>query len=167
MLIGFNLFDGDAGAMERQAVACDALCALAGIEAVNVQFTDHDSRLDARFETLATLTTDSTTVTDSVGRRKPIAVEMFDVLASAAAARGHHYFAYINADIIVTHALVNAVQRGARDTYAISRCDVGREGSDRMITAGQDMFVVSVRWWDPNRVRFPPYILGAACWNNV
>ena len=39
--------------------------------------------------------------------------------------------------------------------------------AQQMITAGQDMFVVSVRWWDRNRVRFRPYILGEACWDNV
>ena len=167
MLIGLNLFDGDACAMERQAAACDALCALAGIEAVNVQFLHGDSRVDPRFETLAALATDSTLVTGSMGRRKPIAVEMFDVLASAAAARSHHYFAYINSDIVVTRALVNAVQGGARDTYAISRCDIGGEAGDRMITAGQDMFVVSVPWWGRNRGRFRSYILGEACWDNV
>ena len=167
MLIGLSLFDGDAGAMERQEAACEALCALAGIEAVNVQFTHGESRRDPRFETLAALATDSTIVTRSAGRRKPISVEMFDVLAAAAVARGHDYFAYINSDIVVTRALVNAVQRGARDTYAISRCDVGGEAGDRMITAGQDMFAVSVRWWGDNRVRFRPYILGEACWDNV
>jgi hypothetical protein len=138
---------------------------LAGIEAVNVQFTDGDSRVDPRFETLAALATDSAIITGSAGRRKPIAVEMFDVLASAAAARGHYYFAYMNSHIVVTPALVNAVQRCARDTYAISRCDVGGGAGDRMITAGQDMFAVSVRWWDRNRVR--AYILGEACRDNV
>src|SRR5688500_5273347 len=29
------------------------------------------------------------------------------------------------------------------------------------------MFVVSVRWWQHNRSRFRPYILGEACWDNV
>ena len=36
-----------------------------------------------------------------------------------------------------------------------------------MVTAGQDMFVVSVQWWQRNRSRFRPYILGEACWDNV
>jgi hypothetical protein len=167
LLIGLSLFDGDAGAMERQAAACDALCELEGVEAVNVQFAHGASRQEPRLPTLAALHRDSTAVTCSAGRRKPIADEMFDVLASAAADRGHVYFAYINSDIIVTPALVGAVRRAGWNTYAVSRCDVGGDEGDRIITAGLDMFVVSVEWWRRHRTRFRPYILGDPCWDNV
>ena len=153
--------------MERQAAACDALCALEGVEAVNVQFADGASQQEPRLATLKALHRDSTAVTGAAGRRKPIADEMFDVLASAAADRGHACFAYINSDIIVTPALVGAVRCAGRDTYAVSRCDVRGVEGDRMITAGQDMFVVSVEWWRRHRARFRPYILGDACWDNV
>lgn len=153
--------------MERQAGACDALCALDNVEAVNIQFAHGASRQEPRLTTLTALQRDSTAVTGSAGPRKPIALEMFDVLASAAADRGHSYFGYINSDIIVTPALMAAVRRCGRDTYAVSRCDVGGEAGDQMITAGQDMFVVSVEWWRSHRTRFRPYILGDACWDNV
>lgn len=167
MLIGLNLFDGDAGAMERQAAACEALAALDGIETVNVQFERGHRREAPRITTLARLAADSTVVTGSSGRRKPIALEMFDVLAAAAGARRCRYFAYINSDIVVTPALVQAVHEAGKETYAVSRCDVGGGESGRIITAGQDMFVVSVEWWTRNRARFRPYILGEACWDNV
>ena len=167
MLIGLNLFDGDAGAIKRQAAACEALAALDGIEIVNVQFERGHRREAPGITTLAQLVADSTVVTGSSGRRKPIALEMFDVLAAAADARRCQKFAYINSDVVVTPALVQAVRKAGKETYAVSRSDVGGGESGRMVTAGQDMFVVSVEWWRRNRARFRPYILGEACWDNV
>jgi len=167
MLIGLNLFDGDAGSIRRQAAACEALISLDGVDAVNLQFARGERRTHPAIRTVATLARDSTAVTGSIGRRKPLADECFDVLAAEAAAGSHRYFAYINSDIIVTRALVDEVARRSHDTYAVSRCDVGEEAADKMMTAGQDMFVVSVRWWQRNRTRFRPYIVGDACWDNV
>jgi hypothetical protein len=168
VLIGLNLFNGDAGAMKRQSAACDALLALEGVVPLNVQFEDgNDSCSDPRLTSLPWLASDSIQATGSNRGRKPIASEMFDTLAAAAQARGLRYFAYINSDIVVTRALVEHVQRRSKETYVVSRCDVGDRGGDRMITAGQDMFVVSVNWWQRNRSRFRPYILGEACWDNV
>jgi hypothetical protein len=167
MLIGLNLFDGDDGALQRQSAACDALVTLDGVEPVNIQFARGGVREDPRIATRRALTIDSEQLTGSIGRRRPVAREMFDVLATAAAGGGHRYFAYINSDIVVTGALVNEVGREPRETYAVSRCDVGGEAPSRLITSGQDMFVVAVRWWQQNRARFRPYILGEACWDNV
>jgi hypothetical protein len=167
LLIGLHVFDGDQVAMKRQAAACEALAALDGIEAVNLQFTQNYLREDPRIPTLTNLVIDSTVLTRSPGRVKPIALEMFDQLAAAADARRCRYFAYINSDIIVTPALVRVVQSGDKETYAVSRCDVGGDEGNRIVTSGQDMFVVSVRWWLTNRARFRPYILGEACWDNV
>jgi hypothetical protein len=167
MLVGLSLHEGDEDAVRRQSAACAALVGLDGIEAVNLQFTTGAPQSDSRLPTIRALSIDSAQTTGSSGRRKPIASEMFDVLSSEAAARSHRYFAYINADIVVTRALVDEVARGGRETYAVSRCDVGLGAPDRMVTSGQDMFVVSVSWWQRNRLRFRPYILGEACWDNV
>jgi hypothetical protein len=167
MLIGLSLHEGDQDAVRRQSAACAALVGLDGIEAVNLQFTSGASLSDSRLPTLRALNTDSTQMAGSSGRRKPIAREMFDVLSSEAAARSHRYFAYINADIVVTRALVHEIGCGGRESYAVSRCDVGPGTPDRMVTSGQDMFVMSVSWWQRNRLRFRPYILGEACWDNV
>lgn len=153
--------------MRRQAAACEALATLDGIKAVNLQFTQRYLRQDPRISTLKTLAVDSTVVTRSPGRVKPIALEMFDQLAAAAEVNRCRYFAYINSDIIVTPALVQLVQSGDKETYAVSRCDVGGAEDDCIVTSGQDMFVVSVQWWQSNRVRFRPYVLGEACWDNV
>jgi hypothetical protein len=95
---------------------------------------------------------------------------MFDVLAEAAASRRCRYFAFINSDIAVTQAAVDAVQRHARDTYALSRCDIGAPdgaGVSPPVTAGLDMFVVDVAWWRRHRRRFRDYVVGEACWDNV
>jgi hypothetical protein len=166
MLIGLNLFDGDEGAMRRQNAACEALLALGGVEVVNLQFAHGERRTHPTIRTVAKLSLDSTVVTGSRGRRKPLADECFDVLAVEAADRSHRSFAYINSDIIVTQALVDEVERHSRDTHAVSRCDIGG-GADRMVTAGQDMFVVAVAWWRRHRSRFRSYIVGDACWDNV
>jgi hypothetical protein len=167
LLIGLHAFDGDHAAMKRQAAACEALASLDGIEAVNLQFTQRYLRHAPGLATLTKLVADSIVVTGSSGRVKPIALEMFDELAAAADARRCRYFAYINSDIIVTPALVRLVQSGGKETYAVSRCDVGGDAGDQVVTSGQDMFVVSVGWWQSNRARFRPYILGEACWDNV
>jgi hypothetical protein len=167
MLIGLNLFDGDAAAIRRQIAACEALISLDRVDVVNLQFADGEGRTHPAIRTVAKLSGDSTVVTGSSGRRKPMADECFDVLAAEAAARSHRCFAYLNSDIIVTPALLDEVARESHDTYAVSRCDVGGEAADRMVTAGQDMFVVSVSWWRRNRTRFRPYIVGDACWDNV
>ena len=167
MLVGLSLYEGDEDAVRRQSAACAALVGLDGVEAVNLQFTSGASQSDSRLPTLRALNTDSTQITGSSRRRKPIAREMFDVLSSEAASRSHRYFAYINADIVVTPALVHEIGCGGRESYAVSRCDVGPGTPDRMVTSGQDMFVVSVSWWQHNRLRFRPYILGEACWDNV
>jgi hypothetical protein len=166
MLIGLNLFDGDASATRRQAAACEALTSLEGVDVVNLQFAGGGPTHPA-IRTVAKLSRDSTVITGASGRRKPLADECFDLLASEAAARSHRCFAYLNSDIIVTPALVEEVERRPHDTYAISRCDVGGEAADAMVTAGQDMFVVSVSWWRRHRTRFRPYIIGDACWDNV
>jgi hypothetical protein len=167
MLIGLSVYDGDQEAVRRQSAACEALAGLEGIEAVNLQFARGQARSVSAMPVLSVLTADSAQVTRSSGRRKPIAREMFDVLAAEAAARGHRYFAYINSDIVVTRDLVDEVERRGMETYAVSRCDIGGGAPGEMVTAGQDMFVVSVAWWRHNRSRFRPYILGDACWDNV
>jgi hypothetical protein len=91
MLIGLNLFDGDAGSIRRQAAACEALISLDGVDAVNLQFARGERRTHPAIRTVATLARDSTAVTGSIGRRKPLADECFDVLAAEAAAGSHRY----------------------------------------------------------------------------
>jgi hypothetical protein len=167
IVIGLNLYDGDPGAMRRQAAAADALAALDGVEPVNLQFAHGERTTHAALRTVARLVRDSALVTGAAGRRKPLADECFDVLAAEAVVRSCRHFAFINSDIIVTPALVGDIGRRPHDTYAVSRCDVGGDAPDRMMTAGQDMFVISVRWWQRHRMRFRSYIVGDACWDNV
>jgi hypothetical protein len=169
MLIGINLYDGDVASNRRQQAACAALRRLSSVEALNVQFRTGPQTVAAGMETLAVLEQDSLGVCSAQGRRKPLTREIIDACATAAAARGHRYFAYINSDIIVMPAAVETVEREGRATYAMSRQDVdpvdGAPGP--VMTAGLDMFAWSVDWWTRNRGRFRSYVVGDACWDNV
>jgi hypothetical protein len=176
VLIGLQAYPADAETARRQRRAASALLGLAGVEAVNLQFRHGPQVAVYGMDCAAVLVRDSLAQTGAPGLRKPMAPEIFDVLADLAARRGHRYFAYINADIVVTPAAVTAVRDLARETYAVSRGDVDAVLSAparvappdaTIMTAGQDMFVVEVEWWRRNRSRFRPYVVGEALWDNV
>jgi hypothetical protein len=120
---------------------------------------------------LPALLGDSVTAAGPGGRRKPLTREFFDVLSRVATARGHHYFAFVNSDVLVLPAALEALAREVRQTYAISRHDIDRLDGDvarsTLLTAGIDMFVVSAEWWRRHCRRFRPYVIGDACWDNV
>jgi len=173
VLIGLQLFDGDRASNRRQKLAVEALLGLKGVVPVNLQFRVGTVCEHAGVETAAVLVDDSVRTTMAAPgtvRRKPIAREIFDVLASLAGARGFEYFACINADILVTPDALASIAENRCQTYAISRADVGdaaRPEAPKLLTAGQDMFVVRVEWWRLNRWRFRPYIMGEMCWDVV
>lgn len=168
MLIGMNLYEGDAASIRRQQAAIAALTGLARVEAVNLQFRTGQQTLSDGMETLPVLDQDSLSVCGSGGRRKPMTKEIVDACANAAAARGHRYFGYINSDIVVLSEAIEVIEREGRATYAISRQDVEPDGcAGPMMTHGLDMFVWSVDWWVRNRRRFRSYVAGDACWDNV
>jgi hypothetical protein len=171
MLIGLQLYDADAVTAARQTRAVDALCRLAGVEGLNLQFKDGPQATSTSLENVPVLSGDSIGATGTPGKRKPLAREVFDVLAVRAAAGGHRRFAFINADIIVTAAAVAEVDRLDRESYVISRSDVDDVDRDAPsglpMSAGLDMFVVSTAWWPKNRRRFRQYIVGETCWDNV
>lgn len=170
MLVGMHIYDGDAAAMRRQQVAVAALARLPGLEGVNVQFQTEPWAALPGIETRKVLTQDSLIAAGPGGRRKPLTRELLDVFADIAAARGHRYFAYINSDIVILPAAIEIVERQPRQTYAICRHDVDRvdeQSGGTLLTAGVDMFVLSVNWWRRHRRRFRPYVLGNACWDNV
>jgi hypothetical protein len=170
MLVGMHIYNGDAGAMRRQQAAVSALARLSGVEGLNVQFRAGLSAALPGIETMAALDQDSMTTVSLAGRRKPLTRELFEVFASVAADRGHRYFAYINSDIIVLPAVLDAVERLARETYAVSRHDVDHAADAKdgtLLTSGLDMFVLSCDWWQRHRRRFRSYVVGDACWDNV
>jgi hypothetical protein len=174
MLIGFQTYDADAVTSRRQRLAGEALLRLAGVTPLNVQFRDGAVSTFPEIETAAVLTGDSRSATGApVGTipRKPLAREMFDALAGRAAEGGHRYFAFINADIVVTPAAIREIHRLGRESYVISRSDVDDLASgtpDALpMTAGLDMFVVTTAWWQAHGSRFRPYIIGETCWDSV
>jgi hypothetical protein len=174
MLIGFQTFDADAVMLRRQRLAGEALLRLDGVTPLNVQFRDGAAAAFPGIETAAVLLGDSLSATGAPAgtiRRKPIAREVFDVLASRAVAGGHRYFAFINADIVVTPAAIREIERRGRESYVISRSDVSdlasRTPDGSPMTAGLDMFVVSATWWQAHAGRFRPYVIGETCWDCV
>ena len=146
----------------------DALGELRDVAAVDLQWSaEPDKRPWIR--TLPALRRDSTSITGRDGRAKPIAREVFDVLAALAERGGHRYFLFFNSDLIVTQAAVDRIVREGRDGYAFSRLDVGGPGggAPTIMTYGLDAFAFDVGWWRAHRRRFRPYILGEALWDNV
>src|SRR5262245_26474575 len=114
--------------MRRQRAAVDAVTALNGVTPINLQWTgEEDARKETDMETLAILRHDSRTVTGLPLRRKPIMPEIFDALAAAASERGCRYFAFYNADIIVTQSAIDAIADGGRQAYGFSRMDFDGE----------------------------------------
>jgi hypothetical protein len=167
--IGTQFYPAEGDTERRQARARASLLALEDIVPVNLQFVDERYTLDG-FRTLPVLRQDSRTVTGTAGgARKPIVSEMFDALAGVARAEGCRYFAYLNADIIVTPAAIRRVLNGDGDGYAFSRMDVDpATGAELGVQIfGLDMFVVDTAWWSRERRRFRPYIAAAGCWDNV
>lgn len=166
--IGSQFYPAEGDAERRQARARAALLALDGVLPINLQFVDEGFRPEG-FLTLPVLKTDSRTVTGAAGVRKPIVAEMFDALADAAERHGCRYFAYLNADIVVTPAALERVRAGDLDGCGFSRVDVdGATGAELGVQVfGLDMFAFDAGWWTRERRRFRPYIAGEMCWDNV
>jgi hypothetical protein len=171
MVIGLQLYDGDAVTVERQQRAADALARLPGVEAVNLQFRHGPQTSHPDIETVPALALDCRHVTGAAGRPKPLTREVFDVLSDLARRRGHVRFAFINSDIVVTEEAVRSVERLDRAALVISRSDVDGWGPEHTpsdpMTAGLDMFAVATDWWAVHAPRFRHYVIGEACWDNV
>lgn len=171
MLIGLQLFDGDAASNRRQRLAVEALVRQPDVQTVNLQFQEGEPCVAPELETIPLLARDAIQVTRAAIRRKPITRELFDALATLAGARGLDHFAFLNSDVIVTPRLFDTVRAAGRDSYAIARADVDdatmSDSVPVMLTAGHDMFVVSVDWWRRESRRFRPYIVGDMGWDVV
>lgn len=170
VLIGLQLYDADPASGRRQRAAAEALMALPGVESVNLQFRDGPAFEFPGMATAAVLERDSLQATGTPGRRRPLMNEVFEALWRAAAAGRHRYFAFVNADIVVTPAAVDLVERLEQEAYAIGRSDVDditRPVPGPVLSAGIDMLVISPPWWQRHRNRFRPYIVGEGCWDVV
>jgi hypothetical protein len=170
LVLGTHLYPASGDAERRQQRAVAALRTLRGVDLVNLQFSRTDRRLAPEgLVTLDALAQDSTTIAGEAGVRKPVVSELFDRLAAYAESRGRRYFAFLNSDIVVTQAAVDAVAASGRDAVVFSRMDVER-GSGRELginVYGTDMFAVDAAWWRRHRAIFRPYVVGEGCWDNV
>ena len=119
------------------------------------------------FETLRALESDSNRVTGRSGPRKPIVSEMFDVLARRALEEGCPYFAYVNADTVLSRGALERIGADGADAYLLARTDIGSGRPPGMLVAGMDGFAINAFWWISNRWRFRPYLLGEPVWDTV
>jgi hypothetical protein len=157
--LGTQLYEGGADAGRRQQRAVDALVRIRGVTGLNLQWIDEVHEHPA-LETVAVLRQDSRTITGLPVRRKPIMPELFDALADAASFRACRYFGFFNADIVVTQAAIDAIEREGKETYGFSRMDFDETGRDLgLMPDGLDMFVFTVDWWRRERRRFRAYVL--------
>jgi hypothetical protein len=168
IVVGTQFYDARGEAAVRQQRARAALLALDRVVRVNVQFVGDDHIVDG-FRAVPLLRQDSRTVTHGAGVPKPIASEMFDVLATVARETGSRYFAYLNADVEVAPEAIEYIHAGDRTAYAFCRVDVDPTTQQRLGIQpyGADMFAIDVDWWTRERRRFRPYITGEMCWDNV
>jgi len=168
LLIGTHTFAAEGDSARRQAAGVASLCALGGVEIVNVQFERRPHHADG-LPTLPVLRGTSNDIAGRSGPTKPIMSEMFDALAAHAASRNLASFCFTNADIIFSQDAVEWMLSAPRDAFVLSRQDFdGRTGTPAtMEVAGTDVFAISTRWWAANRTRFRPYIAGEGGWDNV
>jgi hypothetical protein len=168
MLIGTHTFAAAGEAGRRQAAAVDSLQALRSVDLVNLQLAraPHDV---PGIPTLAVLTRTSNDVTGLHGLVKPLMSEMFDALATEAAARGQPYFCFTNGDIHVTQGAVDWMLEAQKQAYVLSRDDVDAAtgGSHGTLLYGIDVIAIAIDWWRQNRMRFRDYIIGEFAWDNV
>jgi glycosyltransferase involved in cell wall biosynthesis len=169
VLIGVHAHPATGETERRQRAALAALAALDGVRRVNLQFASAACPvIDADgFETMRMMQTDSTSVTGHAGIRKPIASEVFDLLARRALEEGSRYFVYVNADTALAQSAVDRIAAGDADAYVLARTDVGGGRPPDVLLSGSDGFAVSPLWWVSNGRRFRPYIIGEAVWDNV
>jgi hypothetical protein len=155
--LGSNFYPSGEDDQRRQRAARDSWRNLPDVDLVDLQFESDPDRLEIPgFRRVEKLRQDSVRITGLAGKRKPVASEVFDLLAQEALAAGNELFAFSNADIILTPEM-------------IARMDFdGETGADgEIIYQGQDTFVLDAQWWMENRRRFRPYILGESSWDNV
>jgi hypothetical protein len=95
--------------------------------------------------------------------------EMFDALATEAAARGQPYFCFTNGDILVSQDAVDWVLEAQKQAYLFSRedFDAATGGSQGMLLYGIDVIAIATDWWRQHRTRFRDYIVADSIWDNV
>ena len=168
MLIGTHTFAARGDGARRQEAGVSSMRALQRVELVNVQFALEPHHMPG-VETLAVLTRTSNSVSRRSGPMKPIMSDIFDVLAQEASRRGHRYFAFTNADILISQKAVDWMLEANLETYVFSREDFDETTGQAkgMELAGTDVFVCTTAWWAQHRHRFRPYIAAEGVWDNV
>jgi hypothetical protein len=169
ILLGTNYYEAGADEDRRQLQSALHLSALSDVAPANLQWHDEPyERLAQHVRTVSVLRRDAREATGYNGRRKPLATEVFDALAKIARVDGHHYFGFLNADILVTQQAVDAILSGGRETYVFSRTDIDSQGQPLgLMLYGMDMFVCRVDVWPGVRRKLRPYIIGEQCFDNV
>ncbi len=170
LLLGTRFYEADSvDGNRRQQNSIESLRRLQDVRLVNLQFDpDPQRRIVEGFAEARRLKSTAHSVTGNAGPIKPLANEVFGVLAEMAAEFECEYFGFLNADIQVTQQVLDMVRKGRYEAYIFSRTDVSAGNNHRHVNVyGTDLFVVQQAWWTRWKGRFRPYILGEACWDNV
>jgi hypothetical protein len=168
LLLGTSVSGKPGDTARREAAAQASLAALrpGGTECLNLSFVDEPAA-DMLLPQRRALTQDAPGVSGVAGARKPLVLEMLDVLAAEASARGIPRIGLVNGDIVVPPAAIARLVALDCPAVAISRTDVGGGGPDAEMLQGVDMFVFDREFWQRERRRFRPYLLGEMVWDNV
>lgn len=166
LLLGTSVSGKPGGTAQREAAAQAALAALDGVDCVNLAFHD-DPLVAGTLPQRRVLTQDGPGLAGVPGPRKPVVSEMLDVLAAEAAERDIPRIGLVNGDIIVLPAAIDRLASFDRPAAAIARTDVGGATPDTALLHGIDMFVFDRGFWETERRRFRPYLLGELTWDNV
>ena len=166
LLLGTSVSGRPGESARREAAAQASLAALAGVECVNLSFHD-DPPGDGILPQRRALKLDAPGVTGVPGPRKPVVSEMLDALAAEAAQRNIPRIGLVNGDIVVLPAAIDRIASFDRPAVAIGRTDVGGGAPEATLLHGIDMFVCDRDFWQKDRRRFRPYLLGETIWDNV
>ena len=169
LLIGTHYHPGDGEALRRQADANQLMCALTGVQRVNLQFAERPVIERAGFTTVPRLRNDSCKATGSSARLTPMLNEMCGLLAELAVERNLPYFMLVSSDEMVLPPAVDLVLSQGLDGYIFSRMDFSREtGEDiGMFSGGQGCWVFQTDWWRRNGWRIRPFVFGESYFDNI
>ncbi len=168
LVLGTHVYPASGGAGERISAALAGWRAL-GVDLVNLQFANGAALEHDGFRTVRGLTLDSNGVTGHAGTRKPVMQEVFDVLCREARAAGATYFAFSNADIIISDAALARIRADGGDAHVFSRAesDQGAAPPGGIFVSGQDTFAVATAFWERHRHRFRNYVIGEMPWDVI
>lgn len=142
------------------------------IDLYNVQFVDEQikGRYHADIPTLRVLKDSSKNYIKRPSKKTlPIMNELFTKLSEL---DNYDYFIFTNDDIIISDRYIKFILSTDYDCYPASRLAIKSINTlsdsiynEHFQVAGFDTFCIRSKWWQQNKDKFSPYILGHPCWD--